>query len=123
MHPLIEAIESEHKKASVPEFKVGDTVDVHVKIIEGQGKERRERIQVFTGTVIGRKGHSLRETFTVRKVVQGEGVERVFPLHSPKIADVKVRRRAKARRAKLYYLRDRIGKATRVKQADYRPSK
>ena len=119
MQSTIQAVESQHMKAELPEFNVGDTVDVLVVITEGQGKDARERVQKFTGTVIARKGSGLRETFTVRKIVQGEGVERVFPLHSPKVADVVVKRRGKVRRAKLYYLRDRIGRATRVKQADY----
>ena len=123
MHPLIEHVEAKHKKAKVPEFNVGDTIDVHVKIVETQGKEVRERVQIFTGVAIGRKGRGLRETVTVRKIVQGEGVERVFPLHSPKITGIQVKRRGKVRRAKLYYLRDRVGKATRVKQADRNKAK
>lgn len=118
MHPTIKSVEASHMKPKVPQFNVGDTVDVHVKIVEGQGKETRERVQIFTGTVIARKGDGVRESFTVRKIVHGEGVERVFPLHSPNIADVVVKRRGDARRAKLYYLRDRVGRATRVKQAD-----
>ena len=119
MKPAIEAVEAKFLKKDVPQFNIGDTVEVHVVITEGQGKEARERVQRFVGTAIARKGYGLRETFTVRKIVQGEGVERVFPLHSPKVADVVVKRRGKVRRAKLYYLRDRIGRATRVKQADY----
>jgi len=107
---LIEEIEKEYQKKEIPEFSIGDTVDVHVKIVEGD----KERIQVFSGTVIARKGRGLSETFTVRRIVEGEGVERVFPLHSPKIADIRVRKRGKVRRAKLYYLRGRKGKATRV---------
>ncbi len=123
MQPLIEAVEAKHMKKDIPEFHVGDTVDVHVIITEKAGKETRERVQVFTGTVIARKGGGLRETFTVRKIVAGEGVERVFPLHSPKVADIVVKRRGKVRRAKLYYLRGRVGRATRVKQGDYERSK
>jgi len=118
MHPSIQQLEAKHMKAQAPDFNVGDTVDVHVRIVEGEGKELRERVQVFTGTVIARKGSGVRETFMVRKLVQGQGVERVFPLHSPKVADVRVKRQGKARRSKLYYLRGRVGRATRVKQAD-----
>jgi len=110
-HPLIQEIEKSQLKADAPEFNVGDTVEVRVKIREGE----KERIQPFIGTVIGRQGTGSRETFTVRRLVQGEGVERVFPLHSPNIVDVRVRHEGKVRRAKLYYLRDRIGKATRIK--------
>ena len=110
-HPLIQEIEKSQRKAEVPEFNVGDTVEVRVKIREGE----KERIQPFIGTVIGRQGTGVRETFTVRRLVQGEGVERVFPLHNPNIVDVRVRHEGKVRRAKLYYLRDRIGKATRIK--------
>ncbi len=96
----------------IPSFQVGDTVDVHVKIVEGN----KERIQIFSGTVIARKHQAMRETFTVRRIVAGEGVERVFPLYSPKIDKIEVRRLGDVRRAKLYYLRDRVGNATRVKE-------
>src|SRR4051812_7712479 len=89
----------------IDEFQVGDTVDVHLRILEGT----KERIQVFSGTVIGRKGDGLREMFTVRRTVQGEGVERQFPLYSPRVAAVEVKRTGVVRRAKLYYLRDRVG--------------
>lgn len=99
------------REKSLPEFEVGDTVDVGVKIVEGN----KERVQQFTGVVISRRGSGLDETFTVRRIVQGEGVERIFPLHSPKIADLKVRSKARVRRAKLYYLRDRTGKSTRLR--------
>jgi len=105
-------------KNDVPEFRVGDTVKVSVRIIEGE----KERIQVFTGTVIGRKGAGIGETFTVRRIVNNQGVERVFPLHSPKVAGIEVVRSGKVRRAKLYFLRDRVGKATRLKDIK-RPSK
>jgi large subunit ribosomal protein L19 len=91
-------------------FNIGDTVDVHVKIIEGE----KERIQIFTGIVIARKGHGVNEAFTVRRLVGSEGVERVWPLHSPSIDKIEVKKSGKVRRAKLYYLRDRVGKATRV---------
>jgi large subunit ribosomal protein L19 len=99
-------------KESVPTFSPGDTVKVHTRIVEGD----KERIQMFIGTVIARKGSGMGETFTVRRIVQNEGVERTFPLHSPKVADVEIVRRGKTRRAKLYYLRDRVGKATRLKE-------
>jgi large subunit ribosomal protein L19 len=99
-------------KTQVPEFKIGDTVNVSVRIVEGE----KERIQVFTGTVIRRKGAGISETFTVRRIVANEGVERIFPVHSPRVADIQVQRSGKVRRAKLHYLRDRIGKATRLKE-------
>ena len=99
-------------KNDVPEFEIGDTVGVRVRIVEGD----KERIQVFTGTVIARRGSGVSETFTVRRIVNNEGVERTFPIHSPKVADVEVVRHGKVRRAKLYFLRDRVGKATRLKE-------
>ena len=110
---LLDKVQQPHRKARIPEFQIGDQVDVHQRILEGQ----KERIQVFSGTVISRRGSGLSEMFTVRRIVQGEGVERTFPLHSPRIAKVEVKRTGKVRRAKLYYLRDRIGsKATRLKE-------
>lgn len=109
---IIKAIEDEYKNEQVHNFNIGDTVDVHVKIKEGN----RERIQVFTGTVIKRQNSGLNETFTVRKISSGIGVERTFPVHSPKIAKVEVKRAGKVRRAKLYYLRDRVGKAAKTKE-------
>jgi len=108
---IIQDLEKQQLKASVPEFGIGDTVEVGVKIAEGD----KERIQTFVGTVIGRRGGGLAETFTVRRIVQGEGVERVFMLHSPKVVGIEVTRHGQVRRAKLHYLRDRVGKATRVK--------
>ena len=99
-------------KEAAPEFAIGDTVRVDVKIREGE----RERIQAFEGTVIAKKGSGVAETFTVRRVSYGVGVERVFPLHSPNVAAVKVVRKGKVRRSKLYYLRDRVGKAAKVKE-------
>ena len=99
-------------KTEVPAFEVGDTVKVHVKIREGE----KERIQVFEGTVIARKGSGISETFTVRRVSYGVGVERVFPVHSPNVAKVETVRNGKVRRAKLYYLRSRVGKAAKVKE-------
>ena len=109
---IIDVVEKESMKEKVPQFKVGDLVDVHVKTIEGD----KERIQIFNGMVIKRKGSGPRETFTVRRVVQGEGVERIFPVHSPNVTDVKVKKSHKTRRAKLYYLRDRKGKGARLKE-------
>ena len=109
---IVDGIEKRMMKEKIPSFGIGDTVDVHFKIREGD----KERVQIFTGTVIARKGPGSRETFTVRRIVQGEGVERVFPLHSPLITDLQVTRKGKVRRGKLYYLRDRVGKATRVKE-------
>ena len=111
MSKLLDAVEKENlKSGDLPVFHIGDTVRVHVKIQEG-GKER---VQVFNGTVIARGGGGLRETFTVRRVSHGVGVERVFPLHSPAITEVEVVRSARVRRAKLYYLRKRVGKRTRL---------
>ncbi|MCH5334006.1 MAG: 50S ribosomal protein L19 [Agathobacter sp.] len=109
---IIKSIESEQMKESVPEFSVGDTVKVYGKIKEGN----RERVQVFEGTVIKKQGGSNRATFTVRKLSNGVGVEKTWPLHSPNVENVEVVRRGKARRAKLYYLRDRVGKAAKVKE-------
>ena len=105
-------IEAPYLKDGVPEFRPGDTVRVHVKVVEGN----KERIQVFQGVVIGRKGGGIRETFTARKVSGGVGVERVFPLHSPSIDRIEVVRRGKVRRAKLYYLRNLQGKAARIRE-------
>jgi large subunit ribosomal protein L19 len=109
---LVDRIEKEQLKAKLPRFEVGDVVDVQLRIPEAD----KERIQVFNGTVIARKGTGLRETFTVRRIVQGEGVERVFPIHSPFVASVHVTRKGKVRRAKLYYLRKRVGKSTKVRE-------
>ena len=106
----IERVEAAYLVKDRPEFHVGDTVDVGVRIVEG-GKER---IQVFGGVVIGRRGHSVSETFTVRRIVASEGVERTFPLHAPSVAFIRVVRSGKVRRAKLLYLRKRVGKATRL---------
>ena len=96
----------------IPEFEIGDTVDVHVRITEGD----KSRIQIFSGTVIARKHGGLRESFTVRRIVDGEGVERTFPIHAPTVVQIEVTRHGVIRRAKLYYLRDRVGKATRLKE-------
>lgn len=109
---LLGLVEQAGMKKDVPEFTIGDTVDVHQRILEG-GKERT---QIFNGVVIARRGDGLREMFTVRRIVQGEGVERVFPVHSPKITKIEVKRTGAVRRAKLYYLRQRVGKATRLRE-------
>jgi large subunit ribosomal protein L19 len=110
---LLDTIESEQLRKTATDFGVGDTVRVHTKVVEGD----KERIQVFTGVVIGRRGHGLNEMFTVRRISYGEGVERVFPLHSPRVDKVEVERKGSVRRAKLTYLRHRVGKgATLVKE-------
>jgi large subunit ribosomal protein L19 len=109
---LLATVEKPCLKDEPPFFEIGDTVDVHTRIMEGE----KERIQIFNGTVIAKSGSGSREMFTVRRIVQGEGVERKFPLHSPKIAKVEVKRHGVVRRAKLYYLRDRVGKAVRLKE-------
>lgn len=114
---IIRSIEAEHIKNDVPKIYVGDTVRVGVRIVEG-GKER---VQPYEGTVIAMRNGGINETITVRRIFQGVGVERVFLLHAPRVANIKVLRRGKARRAKLYYLRDRVGKATRLKQRFDRP--
>ncbi|TYR82700.1 50S ribosomal protein L19 [Priestia megaterium] len=112
MQKLIEEITKEQLKTDLPAFRPGDTVRVHVNIVEGS----RERVQVFEGVVIKRRGGGISETFTVRKISYGVGVERTFPLHTPKIAKIEVMRRGKVRRAKLYYLRELRGKAARIKE-------
>ena len=109
----IKAIADSCIKETIPSFSIGDTVRVAVKIREGE----KERIQAFEGTVIAKRGSGVAETFTVRRLSYGVGVERVFPLHSPNVTDVKVVRKGKVRRAKLYYLRGRVGKAAKVKEA------
>jgi len=107
----VREVEKMNMKATLPEFRVGDTVEVLVRIVEGD----KERTQIFTGTVIARRGSGMGEMFTVRRIVQGEGVERVFPIQSPAVQDVRVVREGRVRRAKLYYLRERTGKATKVR--------
>jgi large subunit ribosomal protein L19 len=109
---ILTVVEESNLKKEIPKFTIGDTVDVHQRILEGE----KERTQVFTGVVISKRGEGLREMFTVRRIVQGEGVERTFPLHSPRVAKVDVKRTGVVRRAKLYYLRDRVGKATRLRE-------
>lgn len=112
MQKLIEEITKDQLRDDLPEFRPGDTVKVHVKVVEGN----RERIQVFEGVVIKRRGGGISETFTVRKISYGVGVERTFPVHSPRIDKIEVTRRGKVRRAKLYYLRNLRGKAARIKE-------
>ena len=109
---IINVIEQEQLRADIPAFRAGDTVRVHVKVVEGT----RERIQVFEGLVINRQGGSVRETFTVRRIASGVGVERTFPLHSPRLAKIEVMRRGVVRRAKLYYVRNLTGKAARIRE-------
>ena len=109
---IIEILEKEQLRSDIPAFGPGDTVRVHARIVEGT----RERIQVFEGVVIGRQGTGVRETFTVRRIASGVGVERLFPVHSPRIAKIEVTRRGIVRRAKLYYLRGRTGKAARIRE-------
>ena len=109
---MLDSVESKCLKKDIPHFEIGDIVDVHCRIKEGD----KERVQVFTGTVISRKGRGINENFTVRRIVNNEGIERIFPLHSPNILDIKAVRSGKTRRAKLYYLRQRTGKAVKLAQ-------
>ena len=109
---LLEKVEKSSLKTEVPVFAIGDTVDVHTKILEGD----KERTQIFSGTVIARNGSGTREMVTVRRIVGGEGVERKFPIHSPRVAKIEVKRSGVTRRAKLYYLRDRVGKSVRLRE-------
>jgi large subunit ribosomal protein L19 len=109
---VLHAVTAEQLRTDIPQFRTGDTLAVHVRVIEGE----KERIQVFEGVCIKRKGGGINETFTVRKISNGVGVERVFPIHSPRIATIEVKRQGKVRRAKLYYLRNLRGKAARIKE-------
>ena len=109
---LLDAVENKSLKKEIPHFEIGDTIDVRCSIKEGD----KERVQIFTGTVIARKGRGISETFTVRRIVDNEGVERIFPLHSPNIINIRPVRSGKTRKAKLYYLRKRTGKAVRLAQ-------
>jgi large subunit ribosomal protein L19 len=109
---LLALVEEAGYRQDVPQFQIGDQVEVHQRILEGE----KERVQIFAGVVISRRGEGMREMFTVRRIVQSEGVERTFPLHSPRIAKLEVKRQGVVRRAKLYYLRDRVGKATRLRE-------
>jgi large subunit ribosomal protein L19 len=115
---LIEMVEAPGLKNDIPDFAIGDQVDIHMTILEGE----KARTQIFGGVVISRKGEGMNAMFTVRRIVQGEGVERTFPLHSPKIAKIEVKRTGIVRRAKLYYLRDRVGKATRIRERKVKES-
>ena len=112
MSKIDKLVEAKCIKKNPPKFEVGDTVDVHVRITEGD----KTRVQIFNGVVIARRGSGTRETFTVRRIVQGQGVERIFPVHAPNVVDLKITKHAHIRRAKLYFLRDRVGKATRLKE-------
>jgi len=112
-------VEAPYLRDDLPHFQIGDTLEIRFRIREGE----KERLQSFIGTLIRRRGGGTRETITVRRIVDGQGVERIFPLHSPKIGEIKVLRHGRVRRAKLYYLRDRVGKATRVKEELFRDSK
>jgi len=116
MTDLLKQIEEENEKPDVPEFQPGDTVRVGVRLTEGEGDDMRVRVQPFEGIVIARKGSSLNETFTVRRVTHGVGVERTFPVHSPTVDSIEVTRPGRTRRAKLYYLRQRIGRRARVRE-------
>jgi large subunit ribosomal protein L19 len=116
---LMQIVEDAQIKKDAGNFNIGDQVDVHQRILEGE----KERVQIFTGVVIARKGGGMRETFVVRRIVQSEGVERTFLVHSPKIAKVEVKRTGAVRRAKLYYLRDRVGKATRLRERKVKEKK
>jgi large subunit ribosomal protein L19 len=119
MHSMIQELEKEQLKDAIPSFNIGDTVKVHAKIVEGT----KERVQVFEGVVLKRRHGGLRETFTVRRISYGVGVEKTWPLHSPRVEKVEVVRRGIVRRAKLFYLRDRVGKAAKVKEAIYQKPK
>jgi large subunit ribosomal protein L19 len=116
---IIDGLDAAHKKKTVPDFEIGDTVAVGVRIVEGT----KERIQPFIGVVIARRGGGMNETFTVRRIVANEGVERIFPLQSPRVVSIEVQRRGKVRRGKLYFLRDRVGKARRLRERRTGPSK
>ena len=109
---IMQSAEKTHLKENTPHFEIGDTVDVHSHILEGE----KERVQIFNGTVIARSGSGTREMITVRRIVAGEGVERKFPLQSPRVGNIEVKRSGIVRRAKLYFLRDRVGKAVRLKE-------
>ena len=116
---LLQVVESGSVRADVPDFRIGDTVVVQQKLLDGQ----KERLQPFEGVVIARSGAGVRETVTIRRIVQGEGVERIFPVHSPRIAKIVVKKAGAVRRAKLYYLRDRVGKATKIRDDVKRQTK
>jgi len=109
---FIEAVQQQHVRTDMPEFKIGDTIIVQQKLLDGV----KERLQPYEGQLIARSGHGIQETITVRKIVQGEGVERIFPIHSPRVARIEVKRAGVVRRAKLFYIRDRVGKAVKIKE-------
>ena len=109
---ILDSVEKKHLKKEIPHFEIGDIIDVHCRIKEGD----KQRVQIFAGTVIARKGRGINETFTVRRVVNDEGVERIFPLHSPNVINIVPKRSGKTRRAKLYFLRKRTGKSVRLAQ-------
>lgn len=113
MNPLIEALSQEQLRSDIPDFRPGDTIRIHTKIVEGN----RKRIQIFEGVVIKRRGTGISETYTVRKISNGVGVERTYPLHTPRVAKIEIIRHGRVRRAKLYYLRSLHGKAARIKEA------
>ncbi|MGI6152390.1 MAG: 50S ribosomal protein L19 [Christensenellaceae bacterium] len=115
MNEIIKAVEAEQLKSDVPAMEIGDTLKVYVKVVEGT----RERLQVFEGYLIARKGGGLSETITVRRLSYGIGVERTFPIHSPRIDKIEVARHGRVRRSKLYYLRDRVGKAAKIRERQY----
>lgn len=119
LKPLLALVEKDNLKSDIPDFRIGDHVEVHQKILDGA----KERTQVFEGDVIARHNGGVRETFTVRKLVQGEGVERIFPVHSPRIAKIVIKKAGAVRRAKLYYIRDRVGKATKIRDDVKRQTK
>lgn len=108
---FLEAVESQHVKTDVPKFQIGDTIVIHQRLLDGA----KERLQTLEGDVIARSGYGIREMITVRRLVQGEGVERIFPIHSPRVAKIEVKKAGMVRRAKLFYIRDRVGKATKIK--------
>ena len=112
MTKFMQEVEKANLKSDIPDFRIGDRVEVHQKILDGQ----KERVQIFEGDVISRTNGGVRESFTVRRLVQGEGVERIFPVHSPRIAKIVIKKAGSVRRAKLYYLRDRVGKAAKIKE-------
>jgi large subunit ribosomal protein L19 len=111
-HPLIDLVEQKHMKSKPPLYHIGDTVDVMTRIVEGE----KERVQVFNGVIIASRGRGINEAFTVRRIVGNEGVERKFMLHSPNVVDIKIQRRGRVRRAKLYFLRHRVGKARKLRE-------
>lgn len=116
MNRVIEQLEAEQLRQDLPDIEIGDTVRVHLRITEGEGKDRRTRIQVFEGVVIGRRGRAVNDMLTVRRVTYGIGVERIFPVHAPNLEKIEITRKGDVRRAKLYYLRELKGKAARMKE-------